>query len=306
VYIEITGGIMPARKFVGRLVAFIAGILTFVLLSRNGPTLQGLLAFIVVTAVVWLYFAWCEFHAKRETPDEWLDDERQLLAFRRHHVLCTIAAIVGAVGTALLLVGLYMWAANAGIHFRYTTPNRPLESKRWHHRHHEPISITHHFDLSLWWLPFLLGLLTVYLACYIWQNWKYATIAVTSKRLIQQRSVVYYMPWLKSYFNQTPYEQVVDTDNKATYFGDIGHWWGRVVITWRLQKGSVTQENRKIILDFIPNYKHVAGVLRNAVDTYDNPTPVVVQADTVVTTTDDSTTEIQPVPIQETPGSPIG
>jgi hypothetical protein len=279
----------------GRVTALAAGLLTFVALSRNGLGAIQLLVALWVAGLVWFYFAWCEFHAKRVKPERDKKGEVVLRKTRRHQVLYVLAATLVAFGAVFLLAGIYMWATNAG--FTIKVPNHALETKRWHRIHHEPMETVHHSNL--WWIPFVIGFVLTYLGLHVWQNRKYTFISITNVRLIQQRSLVYYMPWLKSYFNQTPYEQMVDTDNEATTIGNIGDWWGRVIITWRLMKGSVTMENKQIILDYIPDYKNFAGILRDAYDDFQNPVPIVVQADTVVTTDEHGTSEIPVIPPDE-------
>jgi hypothetical protein len=233
--------------------------------SRGGLDNSGfnLLLALFVMAAVWVYFAWCRYHYVRVDSHEALDGEEVLVETRRHQIAVFPGFISGGIGLCFVLWGLGLWANGGEVHFTLRKHNHFEKSARWHRLHHEPEYIKQHIGFSVWWLPFLIGLLLVLYGLYVWQDWKHTKLLATTKRWIEQRTASYYMPWLTPYFNPLPFEQVADTDDEASKIGNIGNWWGTVVIIRKLMEASDKELPREYYR-MVPNYVHIADTLRKA------------------------------------------
>lgn len=220
---------MPISKPARWVVVVASGVLAFILLSRNGLGLGQAIFAGLVSLLVAGYFAMVTRHLGRNEHRLMLKGERTLVKTRQRGVLKLVALVLGMVSVGLVVISMGLW---------------------WNVE-----------TAQVSWVPLLLAVGLAYAAVHIWQSWKYTWYVLTNLRTIKYRSLVPFLPWLGPSFDPTPFEQIVDVNDKTGFWGNIGKW-GKVEIVKRLHQGSDTEQ--RIYYRIIHHYEEFADQLRLA------------------------------------------
>lgn len=250
----------------GALAAF--GV-TFVVLVASGVSNLKVDASVAlgVALLALVYVLWANIHTKSAKPHLLLSDEENIDQTRRHPIIRVGAIVLASVGVGFVLYSMALLSSGdskLGSSFPGLDGLLGTNPRKHHARHraHHAQNV-YHVAVNLWWWPLLLAIPLLILALYVWQNWKHTTLVITNKRFIVKREVAPYAPWMTPYFNQTPFEQIVDNDDDTSFIGNIGNWWGTLNVTRRLMESSDEQQPVDRY-HLIPRYVEFADTLRAA------------------------------------------
>jgi hypothetical protein len=243
--------------------------IAFLLLAGTGESnfkVDGIVA-LVVGALVLTYLIWSNIHTRSAKPHLLLPDEVKVDETMRHPIIRIGAVVIAAISCALVLYSISLHSSG-GSTVRSAFPGLgslfgPPRPRRHHGHHGQAAQQNIHLSVDLWWWPLLLAIPLLIVALHVWQNWKYTSLVITNKRFIERREVSPYVPWLTPYFNQTPFEQIVDSDDDTDHIGNIGNWWGTLKVT--RQKSEITDKTEPIDkYHLLPRYIEFADTLRGA------------------------------------------
>jgi hypothetical protein len=154
---------------------------------------------------------------------------------------CAGLSILSLIGSVVLLIN------GAALHVPYAGSDDPYGND------------VRDIPVGLWWMALIVALMAAYAACHLYQNWKRFHYILSDEQVVEVYQESAFLPWLNPDTDPTPFEQIVDVNDRTSTLGNI-IGYGDVALVLALQPGSDKPEEK--VLTYVRDYKVFADSLR--------------------------------------------